>query len=100
MLGDKEYFYGMKRGVIQREIGIYNKIKEFEAWVQDVDNPKLVEWMNKMKEYGDIRIVNCNICNKEIRSEHRFKLKKYDQEGYFCSNICMMKLLMKFKNNK
>eukprot|EP00347_Sterkiella_histriomuscorum_P002251 403368889 len=97
-LGNNEVFFGLGGDNIQRETGIYNKLIEFQDYLQYTNFEKLKSWFEMMKDNAEEAIVKCNGCDKEIRNHQKTWLEINDIKFYVCSLDCRIK--QKEKVNK
>ena len=67
-LGSNDSFFGSDRQNMQREIGLFNSMKQYDQYIQYVTSENLTKWFAKMKDDFEEPVVKCNACGTEFRN--------------------------------
>ena len=64
-------------------------------YIEFLEIPNLEKWMDKIKDYAEVIVTNCSICEKEIKGDFNTKIVKHEMDGYVCSSRCRTNFIAK-----
>ena len=99
-LGSNQVFYGLGKNEINREMGVFNKIRHLEDYIQYTQFPQLLDWFALMKDNVEESLVPCGSCQKQIRNHPKARFTFNNERYYACSGECKMKVISKAKKEQ
>ena len=96
-LGGKDSFFGFNNKDLPRELGIYRKLKTnyIDEVIYDVNYPNFIKWYEKVSPQGEVSIVKCEVCQKDIENSIKNKFDKSGFSCYVCSLKCRQTMVNK-----